>query len=273
MFDRESDSKALIPYMDNAQAEGVLSPEARKLIERPGVQRQIVVAKGTPTSELPGEDVTIITLLIDDSGSMALNTEAVIKGQNRIIDTLKQKAPHSERVLISTQVLNGGDNGVIDPYHPLAQAVRLDRRNYVPNDDTPLIPRTIDVLGTVILKAQEARDDWKTARTATLIMSDGADTSRRDPREVAVIAKDLRSSRVHLLAAMGFGDERFFIKFFTQFGVDRPWILTGESSDQEILKALGLFAEAAAMATDENKFPLLLKSGTGFEDLKRLPGV
>lgn len=269
---RESgpDTKALVPFIENARAEGSLSDASRRLLGRPGVQRQIMIARGTPTSEIQADDVTLVTLLIDDSSSMARHKEAVIEGQNMVIDTILSKAPYPDRVLLSTRVLNGGDSGVIDPYHPLAQAIRLDGRNYRPDNDTPLIPRTIEVLGGVILKTQEGSDEWKTVRTATLIMSDGHDTSGRDVEEVAVLARDMRASKVHLLAAMGFGQKSYFGRFFSDMAIDPQWILTAEASDEEILKALGLFAEAATKATDSESFPLLLTSG--YEGLKDLPG-
>lgn len=266
----QQDTKALVPLFENAQAEGNLSDASRRLLERPEVQKQILIASGTPTSSIQADDVTLVTLLIDDSGSMARNKEAVVQGQNRIIDTLLQKAPYPDRILISTQVLNGGDAGVIDPYHPLAQAVRLDGRNYEPNNDTPLIPRTIEVLGGAMLKTQEGSDEWKTVRTATLVMSDGHDTSGMDIEDVAVLARDMKASKLHLLAAMGFGEKSYFTRFFSDMAIDPQWILTAEARDEEILKALGLFAEAATKAADPESFPLLLNSG--YEGLKGLPG-
>ena len=268
--ERDQDTRALVPFIENAQAEGTLSDKSRRLLEKPEVQRQILIATGTPTSSIQADDITIVTLLIDDSGSMASHKDAVIKGQNRIIDTLLQKASYPDRILISTQVLNGGDAGVIDPYHPLAEAVRLDGRNYRPDNETRLIPRTIEVLGGVMLKTQEGSDEWKTVRTATLVMSDGHDTSGMDIEEVAVLVRDMRASKVHLLAAMGFGEKSYFTGFFSDMAIDPQWILTAEARDEEILKALGLFAEAATKAADPESFPLLLNSG--YEGLKGLPG-
>lgn len=261
------ESRDLIPYMDNAQAEGVLSEETRSLLERPSIQRQIMIARGTPASEIAGDDVTFVTILCDDSGSMAVVSDAVIAGHSSVIDALRH-APNPEMIFVSTQLLNAG---VIDPYHPLAQAIRLDVMNYIPNEGTPLVPRSIEVFGTVLLKAQEARDEWKTVRTATLIMTDGEDTSNIDPKEVAKVTKDLLSTGRHLVAGMGFGGRSaYFREIFTEMGIDPQWILTAGSSPQDILQGLGLFAKAATKASDEKGFPLLLKSGFG--EISRLQG-
>lgn len=271
------ESRDLVPYMDNAQAEGNLSDESRRLLENPQVQRMLRLSSGTPAADVEGDDLTILTILADNSYSMHRNVDAVINGQHKIIDTVLKNSPRPNSVLISTQVLNGQydrdlreDNPVVDPYRPLAEAVRLDRRNFVAEGDTPLVPRTIEVLGSVLLKAQEGRDAWKdSVRTMTLIMSDGGDTSGIDPREAAALSANLQTGR-HIVGYMGFGDYDFQ-SIFVRMGAKKEWILTADSSEKDILEALGIWAVAAARATSEDKFPLLLNSG--FEGLRNLnPG-
>lgn len=288
------EGQELVPYLDSAQGERTISAQTRKLLEDPRVLSQMALASGTPASEVPGNELTIVTILIDDSGSMAGRDEAVRKGHLRLIERLKQKAPNQRTVILATHLLNGipeyqiprstlepqaalmlsrGENPttVVQPYRPISLPpgtrnreglVLLDATTYTPNGSTPLIQRVIEVLGGVLVKYQEARDEWKDqVRTATLIMTDGEDSTNRKAAEVKTIVDDMRATRRHIIAAMGFGYEPSFRKVFAEMGIAPEWILTAKSTDPEIDRALSLFATAATQATREDIFGATLSGG------------
>lgn len=283
----------LIVHLDNAQQEGYLSPEARKLLVGQHVHERIALAQGTHSSEVAGDHVTFITILADNSGSLnkkkdrhtermewtdsddpESNTEAVRLGQKSILEALSN-TPNPESILLCTQVLNDnlGRGVIVDPYRPLARAVRLNRNNFSANGDTPLISRTIEVLGGVTVKAQEAFDEWKShIQTATIIISDGGESPPgRTPEEVRPLVESMRRSGMHFIAAMGISDGvTNFRQFFTRMGIDSNSILEINNDYQSILQACGIFASAATAAANPETFPLLLKSG--FDALKELPG-
>lgn len=267
----------IVRTLDNAEYNEVLSEEAREVLDRPHVQEYLALASGTPAAQMNPKDILLISILADDSGSLnkkknkytemvewcepdddESNAQAVRIGHSAVLEALR-KSLRPETVFLSTHLLNGG---VLDPYHPLAKAVRLTRENFKCLGDTPLFPRAVDVLGSVLYKSQEVEDRFKNARTATLIISDGGDTSGTSPDDVDKIVRDLLATGQHIVAAMGISDGHTDFKaVFKSMGIEERWILTPKSTQTEIQKALGMFAEVASRATNVNEFPLLLESG------------
>lgn len=72
----------------------------------------------------------------------------------------------------------------------------------------------------------------------------------------------MRATGHHIIAAYGIEDGTTdFRQVFTRMGIDDKWILTSDSTQEEILKKLGLFAEAASRATVIEDFSKMLPEG------------
>lgn len=263
------ESQAIVPFIQTAMREDVLSEESLKLLANPLLREQVSEAMGTPASEMPGDDLTIITFVVDDSGSMVNLAPIVRKSQNRLIDRLMNEAPRPESILLSTQALN---TQVIDPYRPLFRAARLNERNYQATGGTPLVQRTIEVAGTVLLKGQEARDDWKTVRSLTLIMSDGgaSDSRKIPPSEARGPVGDTVRSGKDIMSSLCIcyeQEEEEMIKFYEEMGFQRKWNLVARNNAEAVEKALDTFIDAAVLASDPEKFLLLTD---GMDSVRRL---
>lgn len=282
---------ALVPiHLDNAQADGALSDRARRLMEENA--RAITLSHGADSSKM-NDNPLLVLILADNSGSMNQkraprsesmvrtedddpnsNAEVVRKCQNNTIDGLL-KSPHPERIYLSTQVLNPIDRNpehvVIDPYHPLAQAVRLNRQNFRAKGDTPLYDRVVQVFGTALYETQAAIDEWKEPRTATLIISDGGDLgSRHRAEDCAELAKSLLSSptKRHILAAIGISDSLTdFRRIFLGMGIPDQWILTADATPEQIAAAINRFTQAASKAAEATQQQFLMLTDGGFKGI------
>lgn len=278
-------------HLDNAQDEGDLSAEARRLLERNA--QAITLSHGVDTSQMDDEPLFVL-VLADNSTSMNTkkdsrsglmvdaephdpksNAETVRKCQNNAIEGLL-KSPHPERIYFSTQVLNSPDHNpehvVVDPYHPLAQAVKLDRENFVITGATPLYDRTVEVLGAALYETRLAIDDWKNPRTATLIISDGEPTpgNTHTAADCAELAKSLLSSptKRHIIAAIGIDDSYTdFRKTFLEMGVPEQWILTADATPQQIAAAINRFTKAASEAANATPEQFLMLTDGGFKGI------
>lgn len=278
--------KELVPiHLDNAQAEGDLSPRARGILEQNA--RAVTQSLGTPTSEMD-DNPLFVTVLVDNStsmdqingsGSMETNADTACKCQNNTIDGLL-KSEHPERVYFSTQILNSFDGNpehvVVDPYHPLASAVRLNRENFRTAGATPLYKRTVEVLSAAHYQTRQAIDDWKNPRTATLIISDGADydphgDSGHQTSECAELVKNLLDSptKRHIVAAIGIDDGHTDFKAtFIGMGIPEQWILTSDATPEAIAKAVGLFTKAASQAASATQEKFLMLTEGGFRGVQ-----
>ena len=233
-----------------AQQEGSLSAGAMQALNVVDIGAQIQNALGVSADDVSASEVVLVTLLIDDSGSIrfAGNAEAVRQGHNRVLDSLNA-SKQKDGILVHNRYLNGH---ILYPYCPLSQAVQMDKVNYNPNLGTPLYDETLVVLGTVLAKAQEFADHGVPTRTVTLIVTDGDDQSSQNGtcRKVATVVKDMLKQENHIIAAMGVDDgQTDFRLIFKSMWILDEWILTPNSDPKEIRRAFEVFSQSAVRAS------------------------
>jgi hypothetical protein len=233
-----------------AQDDGVLSAAAMQALDIPDLGAQIQAGLGINCDDVTASEVVLVTLLIDDSGSirMGSNAQLVRDGHNTVLDALlatKQK----DGLLLHTRYLNGT---VLNPYRLLDTAERMDTHNYNPTGGTPLYDQAVVVLGTVLTKAQEFADQGVPVRTVTLIVSDGADAGSRQStsHDVGDIVRDMLRAETHIVAAMGIDDGYTdFGAVFREMGMPTEWVLTPNNTPTEIRQAFQVFSQSAVRAS------------------------
>lgn len=239
----------------SAKAEGVLSPNSMQALTIVDLGAQIQAGLGMSVDDVLASEVTLVTLMPDDSGSIrfvAGNAQAVRDGHNTVLSALRE-SKQEENILVHTRYLNGF---VLYPYCQLSQAVNMSSKNYDPNLGTPLYDQTVVLLGTVLAKAQQFADNGVPVRTVTAIISDGADEHSRKakPSHVAAIVKDMLKAETHIVAAVGIDDGGTdFHSVFGEMGIRKEWILTPGNSPSEIRKALGVLSKSAVRASQGGK--------------------
>ncbi|WP_204105014.1 MULTISPECIES: hypothetical protein [Spirulina sp. CCY15215] len=234
----------------SAQDDGLLSNASMQALNVLDIGAEIQAGLGINVNDVTASEVVLVTIMPDDSGSIRFggNSQAVRGGHNAVLDALGS-TQQQDSILIHTRYLNGF---VLYPYCPLSQAVRMDPKNYNPNQGTPLYDQTVVLLGTVLAKAQEFEDNGVPVRTITLIITDGADehSRRSQAKDVSAIAKDMLRAENHIIAAMGIDDESTnFHKVFQEMGIRDEWILTPGKSEKEIRQAFQVFSQSAVQAS------------------------
>lgn len=250
----------------DAAARGELSKDALKALQSvDGITAEIGVAMGNQLIDVG--DVLLLSILVDDSGSISAagNTNAVMKGHNRIIQIVME-AGVMQNVLLQTKYLNGR---VINDYRPLVNAVPLDGETYREREfgGTPLFRQTIVLLGAVAAKTQELRDRGKTARSITLIITDGDDqhSGNITAQHVKWVVNDLRNTKQHIIAGMGVEDGGTnFRQIFREMGIPDQWHLPPSASEDKILEVLQDFGQVAAQASLNPAAFERLALGSGF---------
>jgi hypothetical protein len=211
---------------------------------------QIQAGFGVQVDDVAASDVVLVTVMPDDSGSIqaAGNAKAVRDGHNLAVSALADSRQR-DSILAHNRYLNGR---VLYPYCPVAQAVAMDAKNYDPSLGTPLFDQTVVLLGTVIAKAQEFASSGVSARTVTLLITDGGDcgSTWAKARDVAALVKDMRRSESHIVAALGIDDgSTDFRAVFREMGIEDRWILTPRSDAGDIRKAFSMFSQSAVRAS------------------------
>lgn len=211
---------------------------------------QIQRGLGVDVGDVEASEVTLVTVVIDDSGSIRFvsgNTEAVRTGHNAILEALGGSA-QAAGIVCHTRYLN---RGVLYPYCALKDAVRMETSNYDPDGGTPLYDQSVVTLGSVIAKTQEFEDAGVSVRTVTVIVTDGEDTqSKATANDVKTIVSDMLRAEKHIVCGMGIADGKTdFQAVFTSMGIRPEWILTPANDPKSIRKAFATVSQSALRAS------------------------
>lgn len=242
---------------NSAVEEGTLSMASMQALKVNDIGEQIQNALGVSVDDVTASEVILVTMLIDDSGSIeAANNEQIVRdGHNLVIESLTA-TKQRDSILAHTKYLNGK---ILYAYCPIASAEKMTKNNYDANGGTPLYDQTAVILGTVLAKAQEFSANGVPVRTITLIVTDGCDqhSTKQTAKSVSKVVKDVLMQETHIIAAMGIDDGGMtdFTEVFKAMGVPDKWILTPSNNPSEIRKAFELFSQSAVQAS---------QSGTNF---------
>lgn len=269
-----------LTLLNTTNRSGMLSAESLKALKKLDPNK---FALGSPVNLYKEDNVLLVATLVDDSGSLNVmvekdpktkrlisrpasyndpksNAEAVRIGHNAVIQVL-QGSEKPSAIWFHARYLNGYQ---LTTWNSLEKATKMDVNNYRPDGGTPLYDETAATLGSIITKAQEFRNNWVSVRTATLIVTDGADTESKLQTQVSVksIVTDMYNTGIHIIAAMGIYDGiTDFKKIFIGMGIHENLILTPGSTAEEIRRSFGLFGKMATRAADLNQFNNMLKDG------------
>ena len=245
-----SQTMDLSELFNSAIDAGNVSADALQVLNINDIGGQIQAGLGVSVHDVTTSEVTLVTQLIDDSGSIrfANNAGAVRNGHNTVIEALNDSR-QANGILSHCRYLNGT---VLYPYCLIQQAPVMTNANYDPMGGTPLYDQTAITLGTVVAKAQEFEDNNVPVRAVTLLVTDGADagSSRHTPRTLRPLIEDLFRTEMHIIAGMGLSDGTTdFRKVFREMGIPDEWILTPANTDKEIRAAFRLFSQSAVRAS------------------------
>ena len=245
----QSQAPSVLSLFASAHDEGDLSMASFQTLSVADLGAQIQAAMGVPALDVPSTRAVLLTLLLDDSGSIAFrgNEQAVREGHNEIVKALGA-SKQSDDILAQCSYLN---KGVLYPYQFIAQVPTLDARNFKACGATPLYDRSIVTLGSVLAKSREFTSSGVPVNTVTLIVTDGHDEgSLHRARDVYPIVQDMLAQESHIVAGMGINDgDTDFYEVFRSMGIPDNWILTPQSDPHDIRKAFQLFSRSAVSAS------------------------
>jgi len=247
----KSKSSNVQSLFQEAHDQGNLSMASMQALDVVDIGAQIQDALGVPADDVASSEVFLVTIDVDDSGSIRFvtgNTEAVRDGHNGVLDALL-KSKQKSGILAHSRYINGE---LLYPYCPLDKAVRLDTHNYNPGGGTPLRDSIVETLGIVLAKSQEFARNGVPVRTGTLIVTDGNDEGswKANPSSVRSVVTDMLKAETHIIAAMGIDDGHTdFRAVFQEFGIPDQWILTPKNTPSEIRKAFVVFSQSAVRAS------------------------
>ena len=211
----------------------------------------IAGAAGMDLEDLVASDVTLVTVLVDASSSIAGSglEQAIRDGQNALIDAFAaSRERHS--VLLATWTFND-EIRVVHSYVPIDDATRLDAANYAGVGATHLYDTWCDALGANVAYAQRLRDGGTPCRSIVVVITDGEDCgSRRSAADCARISKDLLASEQFVLAFVGVGSDAGFRAIAKRMGIpDRSVEVQSEATPHNLRQVFHMVSQSAIRAS------------------------
>jgi hypothetical protein len=206
--------------LSSAVASGVLSAQTSSLVTGHLGPLVVAGAAGKALEDLTASDVTLVTLLVDASGSIADRglEQAVRDGQNALLDAFGG-AKEKDAVLLALWTFNEQPM-VLHAYVPVDEATRLDATTYRGRGATRLYDTWCDALTANVAYAQRLRDGGTPTRSIVVVLTDGEDVgSTRSSRDCSKLSKDLLASELFTLAFVGVGKDVDFELIAAAMGI------------------------------------------------------
>jgi hypothetical protein len=237
--------------LSSATAKGVLSPTTSSLITGNLGNLVLTGAAGKDLEDITASDVTLVTVLIDASSSIADRglEKAVREGQNALLDAFSG-ARDRDAVLLACWTFSGTMD-VVHSYVSVADATRLDTKNYRAIGSTALYDTWCDALAANVTYAQRLRDGGTPTRSVVVVVTDGEDVgSKRTAADCARLSRDLLASELFTLALVGVGSDVNFEHVARSMGIPPACILwERDATPAGLRRAFQLVSRSAVRAS------------------------
>jgi hypothetical protein len=249
--------------LNSAQDDGIITTSSAQALNLniKDIGTAIVAGMGIDVGQVQTSAVTLVSVLMDDSGSVAGFANLMVEGYNNAIDA-QQESKQKDSIVWHSRALSGQ---VYTPYVDLINVPRLALGVFDPSlGHTPLYDQTLVLLGTVIAKAQEFADEGISCRSITLIVTDGEDNSSRraGAKDVATVVQDMIRQERHIVTGMGVGSSKFQ-QVFRNMGLQDQWILTTKSTKHEMRQAWNIWSQSAVSVSQAANLSQVSQQGFG----------
>ncbi len=210
----------------------------------------IAGAAGLAAEDIQAQDVTLVTLLVDASSSIAdRGLEASVReGQKALMEAFGGST--DDGVLVA-QWTFASEVRVLHGYVPVADAARLDAKNYRANGTTHLHDAVFDAMAANLAYAQTLRDAGTPVLSVVVVVTDGEDVgSKRSAKTCAKLACDLVASEQFLLAFVGVGSDVDFKQTAAAMGFPDGSVLVAKDATPHALRqAFRMVSRSALQAS------------------------
>jgi hypothetical protein len=200
--------------------------------------------QGVAIDEIATDDVTLVSMVIDMSGSMASVEQAVIEGFNTMMKAMRD-SKQEESILVEAWVFNY-EPRLLFGWTPVNKVPFLTSMEYEPKGGTALYDAQLNALTGIVGYGQELRNNGIRTKCIVVVLSDGADNqSKSSAGKVKAVADELIKQEIYILAFAGFesGEAVDFREIAKITGF--PSIITVDSTPSEVRRIFGQVSKSA----------------------------
>jgi von Willebrand factor type A domain len=207
---------------------------------------------GAQVDSLNTDDVTLLSVIIDESGSMGSVRNDVIDAFNQMTRALHDSKAQ-DSILMSAWKFSNAPT-LLFGYTPIDSVPDLTPALYMPDGGTALYDATMNGLTGLVGYGQDLRNNGIRTRSIAVVISDGDDNmSKHSSTAVRTVAQDLIRQETYTLAFIGLGDPASFTHIAGQMGF--PSVLTVSNSAKDIRRALNMISGSVIRASQAQVMP------------------
>jgi hypothetical protein len=266
----------------NATSSGVISAGTAKMITTQLDDIALAGCGGIAIEDIDSEEVTLVAVIIDASGSMDIVRKQTIDAYNDLfLDNLK-KARNADSILISLSTFStGGDPSknvhIVHSFLPASQCPNLTLADYQPDGMTPLNDAVFAGLTGLVSYGQQLCDNGTRTKREAVVISDGLENaSRISTAKVRQLSGDLLRQHEFVLAYAYIGEpnrdaaenEATGDQMAEQIGFPKRHRLTIGKDGKEVRRLFGTMS-ASVISTSQAKVSAGSLSSNPFFQLGR----
>lgn len=240
-------SNQVADLMQRAALDGTLSAQSQSALSGSLGPLVIAGAAGMQVDDIVAQEVTLMTLLVDQSSSIAGAglEDAVRRGHKAMLEAFS-KAKERDAILCALWTFHH-EAKVVHSYVPVQDATRLDKKNYRAGGTTHLYDTWCDALASNVAYAQQLRDNGTPCRSIVVVLTDGYDVgSAKSAATCRQLSEDLLRSEQFVLAFVGVGQDADFKRVAKAMGIpERSTLVERNATESGLRQAFDLVSRSA----------------------------
>lgn len=192
--------------ISQAQQAGAISAPARDIVvaNLNTSAMALEACQGVSPEDLLATEATIVTFVVDASGSMTEAQAAVVESLNESVLAMAE-SKQAEAITLSL-ITFSDEVSVVFANQPVDQVRSLTAADYVPNGMTALYDALLDALTGAMTYEERLLQTGISTKVIVVVFSDGANNASRRVTEARVrtVAEDLGKRENWILAFVGF---------------------------------------------------------------------
>lgn len=197
----------------------------------------IVGCQGSGLEDLPADDVTLVSFVLDMSPSMGPVQQEVIDSFNLMIKAM-QDSKQEDNLIVSAWIFDEQPQ-ILFGYTPVNSVNTLSYKEYHPGGSgTSIYDAQLNAMTGIVGYGQQLHNNGIRTKNIVIVLSDGEDNcSRKKPSDVKKVAEALIKQENYILAFVGFGTAANFTQIARNCGF--PTVLTVGHSASDLRKIFG----------------------------------
>ena len=241
--------------LTRAVSAGIISAQSQQAIVTELDDIAIAGCGGVDIDEIDSEEVTLVTVVIDASGSMEpFAAEVLTQYKEQFLRPL-QGAKNAASLLVSVWVFSddGGEKvRLVHGYTPIPDCKGLTKADYNPSGMTPLRDAVMKGITGLVNYGQTLRDNGTRTKSIVLVLSDGLENaSQVSGAKVKRLSEDVLRAQEFVLSYIFFGDKSEGDKAAKEIGFPLHHRLTDNLDPSGIRRVFGTVS-ASVISTSQS---------------------